>query len=192
MALGVWFQWLSGNLIQILVQQNLEDEGLGQLRILLSSFGFMSIYFQHREIMLARKLISGQKEIKSSSLVDAARDYAIPVTLIVACAPVYRAYCWLIEITFYPDVAAIYALYQFLVLISVEKRVHLRVMADMSFTSIGYVAMVLLIVALAIIAPSFDLLTAAWLYLASIVLMVIVLSFGQRIVKSRGERDDAA
>lgn len=190
MAIGIWFQWLSGNLVQLLLQYHLGTESLGSLRILLSSFGFLSIYFQYQEIVLAREYRSEKNIRFGPTSVVGIRRYLVPIALIALCLPIYVAYAKFVDVSPFMYTALLYALYQFFVLISIIMRVYLRMMNDMLYSSIGYFAMVVSIVLIElVVGGSFQMITAAGMYLASISVMVAVLTVGLlRISNQQVER----
>lgn len=186
MAVGIWFQWLSGNLVQLLVQYHNGLEGLGELRILLSSFGFLSIYFQYQEIVVARAhRLDAQPRFDLSSMMEV-RAFVLPGLLIALCFPTYLLYCYAINTPPHVGPALVYAIYQLLVLISITMRVYLRLMKDMRYSSLGYVAMVITIIALDLVYfNAVDITAAAFMYLASISVMVAVLAVGLVRVSDR-------
>ncbi|MBF9050473.1 hypothetical protein GTA62_15585 [Roseobacter sp. HKCCD9010] len=179
MTFGIWFQWLSGNLVQLLVQHHSGAEALGTLRVLLSSFGFLSIYFQYQEIVLAR---AHRGETNPRFTLSSALDlesYVLPSMLILLCLPIYLVYCHMVGTTPLWTAAIIYSVYQFLVFASIIMRVYLRLMGDLQFAMFGYIGMVITVVSVELMnAHALDLMNATIMYLASMSVMVMVLAVG--------------
>ncbi len=186
MAFGIWFQWLSGNLVQLFVQYHNGTAALGELRILLSSFGFLSFYFQYQEIVLAREYGSEPNPRFSLASVFELRRYLVPSLLILLCLPIYATYSFVVGTPSFLGPALLYAVYQFFVLVSIIMRVYLRLMNDMLYSSIGYFTMVLvLLMADFIYVGPFQMKTAAFLYFVSIIAMVFTLALGLTRVSKR-------
>lgn len=187
MGVGIWFQWLSGNLIQVFVLEQLGAEGLGKLRLLLSSFGFLSIYFQYYDIRIPRYYD------RSSSLTETLSKYltikAIVTTwaLIIFCIPVYVGYCYAVGVFPEFQTMVVYAVYQFLVYLSVVFRAILRLNNDLKFASLGYCCMVLALLGLyGYSAPNYTLLDASLMYFWSMLIMSIITFAGIRQVEKYG------
>lgn len=184
MGVGIWFQWLSGNVIQVFVLEQLGPEGLGKLRLVLSSFGFLSIYFQYYDIRIPRYYD------RSTSPLGVLKKYltinAIVTTwaLIIFCIPVYVGYCYAVGVS--PDLQSmgVYAAYQFLVYLSVVFRAVLRLNNDLKFASIGYCCMVLTLFGLySCSAPTYTLFDASMMYFWSMLIMSLITFLGIRQVE---------
>lgn len=187
MVFGVWFQWLSGNLVQLLVQYHEGPEGLGGLRVLLSSFGLVNIFIQYQEIALAREH-SGSKAVPRFELgsVLRIRTYLVPVTLIVLSLPIYLTYCYVVGVPPLLQVAVVFSIYQFFLSVTIVMRVYLRLMDDLLYQTVGYVLMVAAVLLVEFLfGDAFSIMVAMLMYLASVGVMVCTLAIGMNNVSSK-------